>query len=106
MRTLLLFVFALAFMGTTMAQKSALKAVPYGKTAHPYTVNTIDNIVPNSTVANQVQTSRPKSTKATLDTTWIGSSINVFGVLIAQQRCLWYDHALNALMMTLSLIHI
>jgi len=100
MRTFLLFVFALAFMGTTMAQKSALKAVPYGKTAQPYTVNTLDIAVPNSTVAAQVQTNRPKSTSTTLDTTWIGSSKNAYTLLIAQQRCLWYDHTLNALMAT------
>jgi streptogramin lyase len=100
MRTLLLFVFALGIIGSTMAQKAGLKAVPYGKTAHPYTVNTLDNGVPNATVANQVNTNRPKSTNATLDTTWIGSSRNIYGSLLSQQRCLWYNHTLNAIMNT------
>ena len=100
MRTLLLFVFALAFMGTTMAQKPALKAERYNKTAHPYAVTTIDNAVPNSTVANPVQISRPKATKATIDTTWFGSSLNAYTLLIPQQRCLWYDYNLNAIMAT------
>ena len=100
MRTFLLFAFALGIIGSSMAQKAGLKAVPYGKTSHPYTVNTLDNGVPAAMVANQVNTSRPKSTNATLDTTWIGSSRNIYGSLIAQQTCVWYDHTLDAIMHT------
>ena len=100
MRTILLFVFALGIIGSSMAQKAVLKAVPYGKTAHPSTVSVIDNNIPNATVANQVITSRPKSTNTTLDTMWIGSSRNALTLYIAQQRCLWYDHTLNAILAT------
>lgn len=100
MRTLLLFVFALAFMGSTMAQKPAYKAVPYGKTAHPSAVTTLDINLPNSTVANIVQTNRPKSANAVIDTVKFGSSKNVYSLLLPDQTCLWYDYNLDALMFT------
>jgi hypothetical protein len=100
MRTLLLFVFALGIIGSSMAQKAGLKAVPYGKTSNPYTVNTLDIGVPNAMVANQVTTTRPKTTNATLDTTWIGASRNIYGSLLSQQRCLWYNNTLDAVMAT------
>jgi hypothetical protein len=100
MRKLLLFVFVLGIIGSSMAQKAALKAVPYGKTAHPSTVSIIDNYVQNAMVATQVQTNRPKSTNATLDTTWFGSSRNALTLYIAQQRCLWYDKNLDAILAT------
>jgi hypothetical protein len=99
MRTLLLFVFALGIMASSVAQKSALKAVPYGKNTALQTVSVIDQGLPNETVANPtVLPSRPKSTSATIDTVKVGSSINAFGLLIAQQRCMWYDKNLNAIM--------
>jgi hypothetical protein len=100
MRVFILFVCALGIVISSSAQKSVLKAVPYGKTAHPTQVSIIDEGTPNSTVANPIiPPSRPKSIKATIDTTWVGSSINAYTLLIAQQRGLWYDKNLNAIMM-------
>lgn len=101
MRTLLLFVFALAIMGSSMGQKAGLKAVPYGRTSHPTSVSILDNAAPNSTVINPVVLpNRPKSTSTiVLDTMWLGGSRNAYTLLIPQQRGLWYDHSTNTLVM-------
>jgi hypothetical protein len=103
MRTLLLFVFALGIIGSSMAQKAALKAMPHPKSIHPYTVNVLEQESSNSTVfAPPVMKERPKGSNPlfSIDTTWLGSARNAYTLLIADQTCVWYDKTLNAVMAT------
>jgi hypothetical protein len=104
MKKLLLFICVLAMIGSAVAQKRTfpknLQAVPIGKTAHPEMTVRADDGLPTTTLASPVVKNRPKSTSATIDTMWIGSSVNAYTLLIAQQRCLWYDKATDAIMGT------
>jgi hypothetical protein len=100
MKKLFLLIFAIALIGSAVAQKSGLKAVPYGKASHPYTTKIMDFGTPTSIVANPTVLNRPKTTNFAIDTMWIGSSVNAFTLLVAQQRCMWYDVNLDAIMAT------
>jgi hypothetical protein len=100
-KKLLLFVFAFVIMGSTMAQKAALKAMPHPKSIHPSNVMVIDHATPNATFTAKVPTNRHGSNPIfTLDTIRYGASINAFGMLYQDQTTLWYDHTLDALMAT------
>jgi hypothetical protein len=105
MKKFLLFVCAVVFLGSAVAQKrmapSNLKAVPYKNTTHHELVVKPDNGLPTSnTLVSPVTKNRPKSTNMIVDTTWIGSSVNAYTLLVSQQRAIWYDKLLGAIMCT------
>lgn len=101
MRHLILFIFTLAIMGSAVAQKATLKAMPHPKSIHPSNVMVIDQPTPNSAVVPLAPKSHLKFNPSfVLDTIRYGTSINAYGMLYPDQTTLWYDHILDALMAT------
>ena len=88
-------------MGSAIAQKAAIKAMPHPKSIHPSTNMVIDQPTPNSTVVEFLPKDHQRyDPPFLLDTIRYGSSINAYGMLYQEQTTLWYDHILDALMAT------
>lgn len=97
MKKLLLIMFALAFGLTAIAQRKITTPVQPYKIVQQSVESYLDKDLSNLPPAN---VPAPMKGTSALTPVFIGASLNIFSVLLEEQTCLWYDKAVDNIMMT------
>jgi len=100
MKKLLLFVFALAIMGSTIAQKAGRQQAVATKHSPTMATNVIDKETSNTGNLPTTLFQNESKGNTALATTLIGSARNIYGGLLVFQNCLTYNKDLDNIMFT------